>query len=277
MFQLKNCSALITGASSGLGAEFAQQLSGVAQSLVLVARRGELLLELKGALQSAHPDLEVHTYSADLTRGVERDEFLRWLGQLERAPDLLINNAGMGDYGDFGDSEWEKVEAMLQLNMVALTHLTHALLPKMRSAGGSAIINVSSLASVLPIPDFSAYAASKAYVTSFSESLRHELRADQVNVVALCPGPVKTGFGNIARREGSEKLEAPGGGFFYTDAGLVVSSALKAAETNRARVFPGISVFLSAILIEALPAPLLRLILGRRGRHDGVGSRKDQS
>ena len=116
MFQLKNCTALITGASSGLGAEFAHQLSGVARSLVLVERRGELLLELKGELQAAHPDLEVHTYSVDLTRSVERDEFLHWLGQQDRAPDLLINNAGMGDYGDFGDSEWGKVEAMLQLN-----------------------------------------------------------------------------------------------------------------------------------------------------------------
>ena len=156
---------------------------------------------------------------------------------------------------------------MLQLNMVALTHLAHALLPLMRSADGAAIINVSSLASVLPIPDFAAYAATKAYVSSLSEALRHELREDGVNVVALCPGPVKTEFGETARRGEAGKLDPPGGKFLYTAPERVVADGLEAAEGNRARVFPGLPVFLAACAIETLPAPLLRFILGLRGRH----------
>lgn len=272
MFQLQNSTALITGASAGLGSEFVRQLGGVAKALVLVARRGDRLLALEEELLAAHPQLEIYTYSVDLTRATERERFLQRLGAQGIVPDLLINNAGMGDYGDFGASDWDKVEALLQLNMVALTHLTHALLPVMRVAGGAAIINVSSLASLLPIPDFVAYAASKAYVSSFSESLRHELRAEKVNVVALCPGPVKTEFGDIARREGSGKLEAPGGKMFYTEARVVVSKALRAAESNKPRVFPGLPVFLTAMAIEALPAPLLRFILGKRDRYDEGGA-----
>ena len=273
MFQLEDCTALITGASSGLGSEFARQLGGKAQRLILVARRGGRLLELKQELELEHAGLEVSTYSADLTRQTERENLAAWLEGESLQPDLLINNAGMGDYGDFGDSEWAKVDAMLQLNMVALTHLAHALLPGMRAAGGAAIVNVSSLASLLPIPDFAVYAATKAYVTSFSESLRHELRADEVNVVAVCPGPVRTEFGMVARRGETGKLDPPGGKLIYMEAGDVVAQSLQAAQRNRARLFPGGLVFLAACAIGALPAPLLRFILARRGRHgDGRGS-----
>ena len=267
MFELEGCCALITGASSGLGSEFARQLAGRARRLVLVARRGERLLALRSELESAHPGVEVLTYPLDLTRAAERENFLLWLEAGGIVPDLLVNNAGMGDYGDFGDAGWKKVEALLQLNVVALTHLAHALLPGMRSADGAAIINVSSVASVLPIPDFAAYAASKAFVTSLSEALRIESRADDINVVAVCPGPVRTEFGETARRVEGEKLEPPGGKFFYTEPDRVVASALGAAARNRARVFPGFKVFLAACVIEALPAPLVRFMLGLRARH----------
>ena len=130
------------------------------------------------------------------------------------------------------------------------------------------MINVSSMASVLPIPDFAIYAASKAYVTSFSEALRHELRADGVHVVALCPGPVRTEFGEVARREGSKKLDPPGKMLVYEEAEKVVRMALEGAEMNRARVFPGWPVRMIVTFIELLPAPLLRFILGCRKRHD---------
>ena len=206
-----------------------------------------------------------------MTRAVEREELIAWLDEESLEPDLLVNNAGMGDYGDFGEADWERVDGLLQLNMVALTHLTHALLPGMRAARGAAIVNVSSLASLLPVPDLAAYAASKAYVTSLSESLRHELRSEKVNVVALCPGPVKTEFGAVARRGENEKLEPPGGKLIYMEADQVVREALEAAEANRARVFPGLPVFLAACAIETLPSPLLRLILGRRDRYGETG------
>ena len=269
MFHLDDCTALITGASSGLGSEFARQLAGRARKLILVARRSGHLLALKGELEGGHTGLEVITYSADLTRQVERESFLAWLEAESISPDLLINNAGMGDYGDFGESDWAKVDAMLQLNMVALTHLAHALLPGMRSVGGAAIVNVSSLASLLPIPDFAVYAASKAYVTSFSEALRHELRADQVNVVAVCPGG-EVGR-DSGRQRGAVKLESS-----TRLVGSLSTWRRRWWWRRRFRLRCGtrlacsraVPVFLTASVIGALPAPLLRCILARRGRYD---------
>ena len=110
------------------------------------------------------------------------------------ALDLLINNAGLGDLGAFATADPERVDAMMQVNMVALTRLTRALLPAMIAQKRGAILNVSSSASFLPIPNFAVYAATKAYVTSFSEALRSELHGTGVGVTALCPGPVRTEF-----------------------------------------------------------------------------------
>jgi len=180
-------------------------------------------------------------------------------------PDLLVNNAGLGDYGEFVTADWARLRAMLSLNIEALTHLTHALLPAMIRCSRGAIINVSSLASLLPLPDFAVYAASKAFVTSFSEALRIELRDHHIPVLAVCPGPVKTQFGEVARRHG-ESREMPGHRSFYVPKQQVVAEALAAMDSNRARVYPGLKTAAAALLIAALPIVAIRLVMGLRPR-----------
>lgn len=256
--------ALVTGASSGLGVEYARQLAPTCQSLVLVARRFEPMRELAEELVANYPQLNVRCVTVDLCDPHQRDLLFIQLKEMGLVPDLLVNNAGMGDYGAFSGSDWSKIDAMLQLNMTALTHLCHGLLPAMIARRQGAIINISSLASALPIPDFAVYAASKAYVTSFSEALRMELREFAIPVLAVCPGPVHTGFGQVAmRQEGACGLPSREG--FYTSTEQVVGESLSALRADRARVYPGWKVALLAAGISLLPIAVIRsLQLSRR-------------
>lgn len=256
--------ALVTGASSGLGEEFALQLARRSQQLVLTARRAALLEDLASRISAAFPEVEVVVLATDLADAAGRARLIGELDGRRIVPDLLVNNAGMGDYGEFASAEWPKLEAMLRLNVEALTHLTHALLPGMIQRGG-AVIQVSSLASLLPIPDFAVYAATKAYVTSFAEALRIELREHGIPVLALCPGPVHTGFGEIARRESGGR-DMPGREWFYVPKEQVVAEALTALDGNRPRVFPALKTAAAALVISALPLVLLRLALSSRPR-----------
>lgn len=255
--------ALITGASSGLGLEYARQLAPRVGSLILVARRENVLAEIASNLVGGHPHLQVEIFAADLVSDAGRNHLINALSEAELYPDCLINNAGMGDYGEFRTSEWSKTEEMIRLNMEALTHLTHALLPGLIARRG-AILNVSSLASILPIPDFAVYAATKAYVTSFSEALRLELRDQGVRVLAVCPGPVKTNFGEVARRESTSKL--PVQEAFYVPAPKVVHDSLRALLLDRPRIYPGLKVAVAATLIGLLPLAAVRLLMSRRPR-----------
>ena len=257
--------AVVTGASSGLGEEFARQLAPRCKTLVLVARRADRLEELARVLRAEHSGLEVGVIPADLTDPSAREGLVAKIARANLEPDLLINNAGMGDYGEFSEAEWSKLESMLKLNVEALTHLTHGILPLMKQGGGGSIINVSSLASLLPIPDFAVYAATKAYVTSFSEALRIEVAGHGIGVTALCPGPVHTGFGEVAMGE-HKKNEFPGREFFYVDAKQVVAEALAGMAANQARVFPAWQIAAAALVISALPIVLVRLAMGTRPR-----------
>ena len=257
--------ALVTGASSGLGEEFALQLAPRVGTLVLVARRDALLHQLADRIRAQFPDVMVAVLAVDLSNPAERCRLLQTLLADDLMPDLLINNAGLGDYGEFSSSEWGKQQSMLHVNVEALTHLTHALVPRMIAGGGGAIVNLSSLTSVLPIPDFAVYAATKAYVTSFSEALRIELREHDVRVLAVCPGPVRTGFGDVARRdENSEGM--PARKCFYVPREQVVSESLAALERGSARVYPALKTTLAGWFLSSLPLPLLRLMMGFRPR-----------
>ncbi|MEI7912697.1 MAG: SDR family oxidoreductase [Verrucomicrobiota bacterium] len=257
--------ALITGASAGLGEEFALQLASRVDKLVLVARRETLLRQLSERIRVLHPAVEVYVYAADLTDPGEREDLVENLILRRFIPDLLVNNAGLGDYGEFVTGDWTKIRSMLGLNIEALTHLTHALLPAMIRCGHGAVINVSSLASLLPLPDLAVYAATKAYVTSFSEALRIELKEHGIPVLAVCPGPVHTEFGQVARR-GREGREMPGHRCFNVPKAQVVAEALVALDSNRARVYPGLKTAAAALLIAALPIVAIRLVMGLRPR-----------
>jgi len=257
--------AVVTGASSGLGEEFVWQLAPRVGRLVLVARRGQLLRELAAQIEQAYPQIEVVVHEADLAKPGECEGVAEMIARRGWSPDLLVNNAGLGDYGEFSSAEWDRVEAMLRVNIEALTRLTHLLLPAMIRGGDGAVLNVSSLASLLPIPDFAVYAASKAYVTSFSEALRIELRDHGVRVLAVCPGPVHTGFGGVAQRGGGHP-KIPGYECFYVPKEQVVAEALEALERGRPRVYPGLRIAAAALLISAVPIVLLRLAMGFRPR-----------
>jgi len=248
---------LITGASAGIGREFARQLGSRARSLVLVARREQRLSELRDELRNRNPQLNVHVRAVDLCDKSQIDELVRWLEENKIEIDFLINNAGLGDYGSFATSPSERDDEMLQVNVVALARLTRGLLPQMVLRKRGAILNVSSSAGFLPIPGMAVYAASKAYVNSFSEALRAELRGPGVTVTALCPGPVHTEFGDVARRPSGEPERGPE--FVYVSAEKTARDALAAVEADRPVVIPGLAMKLAMFLVRITPMPILRL------------------
>lgn len=256
---------MVTGASAGLGEEFARQLASRCRRMVLVARRKERLLDLEDRLRGLNSDLEVGSLQVDLAVSAERDDLVRRLAGTAWMPDLLVNNAGLGDYGEFVSADWGKLDRMIGVNVTALTHMAHAFLPAMLEHGRGAIVNVSSLAGDLPIPDFGVYAASKAYVTSFSEALRMEVRDKGVSVLAVCPGPVRTEFGAVAQRGGGNAEEGPRQ-WFYETKETVVAHSLAALDVDRARVYPGWKIALAAAGISLLPIALIRLLMGQRPR-----------
>ncbi|MEM6911618.1 MAG: SDR family NAD(P)-dependent oxidoreductase [Verrucomicrobiota bacterium] len=267
-FSLDGIEALVTGASAGLGEEFARQLAPRAKKLWLVARRRDRLAALRDELERAHPGLEVGVLPLDLGAPSAAETTLTWLKREQAALGLLVNNAGLGDYGEFATSDWERVQQLLRVNIEALTALTHRLLPLLRQEAPAGILHVSSLASCAPIPDFAAYAASKAYVTSFSEALRIELQEQGIRVTALCPGPVPTEFGLSSIRPGEEL------GPDYQKASRrmeisparAVSAGLRGLEKDRPCVFPGAWVRLMASLLSCLPMWCLRPALSSRPR-----------
>ncbi len=261
----EGCTALITGASAGLGAEFARQLAPVADKLVLVARRADNLDALKAELESRHPTVRVFVYVMDITRENQNRDFLAWLDKEKIRINFLVNNAGMGDKGPFATGDWAKIHAVLELNIVALTRLTHHLLPMLQEGGRGAILNVSSIAGLIPLPHMSVYAATKAYVNSFSDGLRMELRDTGVTVTAVLPGPVETEFGQVATRgNGDPEWDTPDE--LTLSAEEVVRTALAAVAADKARVIPGWKLALLMGVAVALPLGILRAILQRKSR-----------
>ena len=190
--------ALITGASGGIGKAFAEELAQRNTNLVLVARSQEKLNELASQLQEQHK-IQVDVIVQDLTEAGAANAVFTATKEKGLTIDLLINNAGFGDYGDFSDRDGEKQVKMVQLNVLALVDLTHKFLPLMRQRGSGSIINVASIAGFQAIPYISVYAASKAFVISFSEALWAENRAHGVKVLASCPGPTETNFFSEAK------------------------------------------------------------------------------
>lgn len=257
---IDNCSTLITGASAGIGREFARQLAGRARTIVLVARREQRLNELREELRNRNTQLQVHTRVVDLCDKTQVDELVQWLEQNRIEIDFLINNAGLGDYGSTATSDPERDDRIIQVNVTALTLLTRRLLPQMIAKKHGAILNVSSSAGFLPIPGMAIYAATKAYVNSFSEALRAELRGSGVTVTALCPGPVHTEFGDVAKRPGGEPEHGPE--FVYVSVEKTARDVLAAVEADRPLVIPGLFMKLGMFLVRITPMPILRLAWG---------------
>ena len=254
--KINNCKALITGASAGIGREFARQLASRAGSVVLVARRRERLEQLRNELTKANPSLNVHVYDVDLADKTQVDALIESLAHDKIDIDLLINNAGLGDSGPFATSDPTRIDQIIQVNMSALTLLTRKLLPTMIARKRGAILNVSSSAGFLPIPGFAVYAATKAYVTNFSEALRAELRDTGVSVSTLCPGQVHTEFGEVAKRPGGQPEAGPE--FAYVPVEQVARDGLAAVEADRPLVIPGFAMKLGMFLVRMTPMSILR-------------------
>jgi short-subunit dehydrogenase len=253
---LSGCHALITGASAGIGREFARQLASRASSIVLVARRQDRLEALRNELKQHNSRLQIHIRKTDLSDQVQVDALCEWIEREKIVIDFLINNAGLGDNGAFTASDPAHIKELMHVNMVALTLLTRRLLPPMITRKHGAILNVSSSAGFLPIPGVAVYAASKAYVTSFSEALRAELDGTGVNVTALCPGPVHTEFADVARRKDSRVAKPPE--LAHVSVERVVRDGLAGVEADRPIVIPGFLMKLGMTLVRLTPMPILR-------------------
>jgi hypothetical protein len=192
--------ALITGASSGIGTVFARELAARGYNLAIVARRQERLERLAIELTAKY-GIEVEVLAIDLTRSEAAIEVYRAVTAKNWMIDLLINNAGFGDFGEFAKGDRTKFSNMIQLNISALVDLTYQFLPQMQQRGKGSIINVASIAAFQALPYFSVYAATKAFVLSFSEALWAENQKYGVNILALCPGPTQTEFFEVAKRD----------------------------------------------------------------------------
>ena len=242
---------LVTGASAGLGAEFARQCAGRGEALALVARRRERLeaiaADLGGAVAVFQADLAKPDAAASLINEIEAEGL---------GVDTLINNAGFGLAGRFADLPLERQREMIDLNVATLTELCRLVVPAMVARGRGAILNVASTAAFQPGPNMAVYYASKAYVLSFTEALHHELRGSGVRVSALCPGPTATEFGGVAGMH-SPLLER-----FAAEASAVVRAGLAGLDRNRAVVVPGAANKVSAQASRLLPRAAMRRIVG---------------
>ncbi|MFG2791789.1 SDR family NAD(P)-dependent oxidoreductase [Streptomyces sp. NPDC048419] len=242
--------ALVTGASSGLGTEFASQLAALGHDVVLLARSRDRLEELAAELTRTH-GVKTHVVVQDLAQPDAGRRVARELADRSLHIDLLVNNAGFGTAGRFEEIAPERDHDMLMVNVVALVDLTHELLPGMLERGNGAVLNVGSTAGYQPSPYLTTYSASKSFVLNFSLALRQEYRGRGVKVTALCPGPVETKFFEVI---GTRNAAVAGS---FTTPEPVVRTALKALDRDRAYVTPGLANAISAHLTPRRPRTLV--------------------
>ena len=222
--QYASTTALVTGASSGIGAEFARALADRGADLVLVARRGDLLETLASEIRSSSGRV-VHTIPLDLSAdGAGHDLAVR-VSALGLTVDTVVNAAGAGRTGSFATSDTADVHQQLALNVQAVVDVSHAFLPQLVSSGRGALVNIASLTGYMPVPGMAVYAASKAFVIRFTEALAHETRTSGTAVLAVSPGPTRTGFY-------ADSGTATTGVRFQTPA-QVVATTLSALERRR--------------------------------------------
>jgi uncharacterized protein len=256
----EEATALITGASSGIGAAIARELAGRGHGVTLVARREERLLELSSELAREH-GVRAGVITADLAGREGRDRLAAELDRLELEVDVLVNNAGFGLHGDFLDGDRDRQLSMVALNCEAVVDLTSRYGRAMRERGAGAIINIASTAAFQPLPGSATYAASKAFVLSFSEALHEELRGTDVTVTAVCPGPVRTEFAEVAGIGGAE---AGTPDMFWMSAPDLAAEAVEAADRGKRAVVPGTLNLAGSILGRYSPRtvalPLTRRI-----------------
>lgn len=255
--------ALITGASAGLGEGFARELARRGQDLILTARRTDRLDAIAADLRAAH-DVAVHVFAGDLS---ERDAPKRLLSDIAAAGlpvDTLINNAGFGARGDFAELDRDMQLGMVDLNCRALVALAHGVLPQMIGRRSGAILNVASTAAFQPGPWMAVYYATKAFALSFSEALHEEVREHGVRVTALCPGPTRTEFARLAGMTDMPLFTSLAG-----SAESVVRDGLAALDAGRAVKVSGVANALMADATRFTPRFLARKVAGSLQKRRG--------
>jgi short-subunit dehydrogenase len=245
--------ALITGASSGIGEAFARVLASKGSDLILVARSEDKLRALARQLNELYAR-RVEVVTADLGLAGSAAKVHAAAEALGMPVDLLINNAGFGTVGSFVKQDAERERQEILLNAAAVVDLSHAFLPAMLERGRGGIINIASMAAFQPLPYMSVYAATKAFVLSFSQGLRGEVRNKGVKVLAVCPGPVDTPFFEATGSAGLRKT-VPKATMVTADD--VVSTALRALKSGRSVAVPGVAFKLVAAGSKLVPRDLL--------------------
>lgn len=254
---------LITGASRGIGAALAEEFAKQQCNLLLTARSEDALRELAERLQTTYK-VKVVIYSLDLLKEEATKDLYNFCVENKLKVRVLVNNAGSGLWEPFAESKLEDQLSMLQLNQQVLLKLCHLFIPQLKEMPNAHILNVSSTAAFQPFPNFSTYAASKAFVYSFSRSLRVELKEHGINVTCLCPGPTDTDFFSEARF--THKL--------YESEGIkmsveeVAAKGVAAMLEKNAVSIPGVSNKLGVLLSKHLPAGLTSAVLGKLVKYD---------
>lgn len=254
----RNTTALITGASSGIGKEFATQLAKRGTNLILVARRRQRLTELAQSLEKKF-SIKTEVFVADLALPNSGKALHTRLQERGITIQMLINNAGFGTHGDFTQENMGKVSSEIQLNITTLVEMSHAFLPELLQApNGATLINLASTAAFQPTPHMAIYGATKAFVLNFTEALAYETKNSKLKVLALCPGPTSTEFFDVL----GENLGSVAG---YQSAQQVVAVALKALERKNVppSVVSGFTNKLTATTVKILPRSLALHLAGK--------------
>jgi short-subunit dehydrogenase len=255
--------AVVTGASSGLGALFAEKLAARGLPLVLAGRDEARLADVRERVQRLAPDIDVELVVGDLGSQAGVEALVAVLQ--ERVIDVLVNNAGFGTYGRLAEVDADRDRDLIAVNVDALVRLTHAVLPGMLARGHGQILNVASTIAFQPAPYQATYGASKAFVLSFSQALWAETKGSGVTVTALCPGPTRTGFVDALDADVSgtaiyRKLASPE---------PVVAAGLRALDRGRPVVVPGMRNWVMANAARLSPGWVGALISGRMLRPAG--------
>lgn len=248
---LRGRTALVTGASSGLGEAFARRLAAAGANLIVTARRGERLTALAEELRARHA-IEVTVIALDLAAPAAPAELFAATESAGLAVDVLVNNAGSGIHQNFVDIPWEQTARQLQLNVVAVTELTHRFARAMLARGRGHILNIASVGAYTPSPTYATYAAGKAYVRDFSEAIAHELRDTPVRVCSFCPGGTFTEFHAAAGHTLTPFFRAT-----FMTAERCAAIGLDALFAGRRNVIPGLANELMMFAMRFVPRRLI--------------------
>jgi short-subunit dehydrogenase len=257
--ELRGRTALVTGASSGLGVDFARELAGRGADLVLVARRADALEALAKELTVQH-GVKVRVMPADLGLADVRIKLAGDLASSGIAIDMLINNAGFGLFGEFIQTDWQQLDQMLQVDIVALTHLSRLFAPGMISRRWGRILQVASTGSFSPSPTYAAYSAAKAYVLSFGIALNNELEGTGVSCTTVCPGVTATDFLKVSGQKKNWYHRAT----MMTSAS-VTRSGIKAMLAGRSYIVTGwmnaVQAFSTRFMPRGLSATVTKFLM----------------